>query len=204
MRHVLRWDSAALVIASLLAPWQILHAQQAGQWNIAPRLGLVFWDDAAAIQDPVLSSGDCDYPQFDQTCASGLNNLQAGISALYRVTRQVSLGLAFDVGRPVSNGAYFPAASMEIGGRQRLTLINQRLTILQYAVEAQVAPYSGRLSPFLVGSVGGYTLYKDPGKTDLAGTTGFETSTDVMFSVGIGVDWAFGAATGLRIEVRDA
>jgi hypothetical protein len=190
-------------MVALLVPLQTLHAQRQGQWNITPRLGLVFWDKASGFQDPVLSGGDCDYPQFNHTCGSFTNNLMAGLSALYWFADAFAVGLAFDVARPVSNGAYFKAASMESRGIQELTLVSQRVTTLQYQVEAEWTPSTGRLSPFLTGGVGGYTIYLDPPKADQASSTGFESFSDLMFSVGIGIDWGLGSAGGLRLALVD-
>lgn len=204
MRHLLRWGSSTLVIAALLVPSHTVHAQRAaGQFQITPRLGYVAWDNASGIQDPVLNSGDCDYPQFGQECARGTNNLMAGISALYGLTNNLSLGVGFDVARPVTNGTFFSAAEIEIAGLQELTLINQRLTVIQYTAEGQFAFAVGRIAPFVVGSVGGYTVYKEASKSDFAGTTGFERFGDLMFSVGLGLDFLLAAGSGFRIEVRD-
>jgi hypothetical protein len=77
MRNTLRWVTAVLVMVAVLVPLQPLHAQRQGQWNITPRLGLVFWDKASGFQDPLLSGGDCDYPQYNHTCGSFTNNLMS-------------------------------------------------------------------------------------------------------------------------------
>ena len=203
MRHLIRWGCSALVLAALLVPWQTLHAQREGRWNVTPHIGLVLWDNASAIQDPVLSSGDCDLPELNQECAKLTNNLMAGISALYWVQEKIAVGLTFDVARPISNGAYFTPAVMEVAGEQSLSFVNQRLTVLQYAVAAEFAPSIARLSPFVNGSIGGYTVYPEAGKTDFAAVSGFETFTDIMFSVGVGLDYALGESGGIRLELRD-
>lgn len=203
MRKFIRWGAVTLALAGVLAPLQTLHAQGQGRWEISPRIGLVFWDNASALQDPLLSGGDCDFPEFNHECASTFNSLMAGISALYGITDQIQLGLAFDVSRPVSNGAYFPAATIEIGGLQQLTLVSQRLTVIQYQVEGEWSPTFARLAPFVTGGLGGYTVYKDAAKADQAGVTGFETFTGLMFSVGVGLNWAFGEGAGIRAELRD-
>ena len=203
MRDSTRWVAAALILLALVGPLQTLQAQEKGEWNVTPRLGLVFWDKASGFQDPVLKSGDCDYPEYNHTCASFTNNLMAGLSALYWFAEGVAVGLAFDVARPVTNGAYFTAANMQTAGEQELTLISQRVTTLQYQVEAEWAPLRGGFSPYLTGGVGGYTIYLDPPKADQASATGFESFSDVMFSVGLGLDMAFGEATGLRVALVD-
>jgi len=203
MRHLIRWGSGALALVFVLAPLQTLYGQEEGRWEISPRIGMVFWDNAAGLQDPALSSGDCDFPQFNHECGSAFNNLMAGLSAHYGVTNQIALGLTFDVARPVSNGAYFPAAEIEIGGVQELTLVSQRLTVIQYQVEGEWSPKFARLAPFVVASAGGYTVYKDAAKADQAGVTGFETFSGPMFSIGLGLNWAFGEGSGLRVELRD-
>ncbi len=202
MQNLIGRVSAALVIAALLVPTQSLQAQRKGQWNVTPRLGLVFWDDAAAIQDPVLGSSECDFPQFDQTCVSVANSLMAGISAMYNFTERFAVGLSFDVARPVTNGAYFPAASMVIAGQDQLTFVNQRLTILQYQVQGDWAP-DWRLAPVVLAAIGGYTVYPDPPKADFASVTGFNTRADLMYSIGVGVDWNLGASGGLRLTLVD-
>jgi hypothetical protein len=203
MRYLPNWGSALLVVAALLVPSQTLQAQREGRWIITPRLGQVFWDDAAALQDPALNSDKCDFPEFNQTCAAFTNNLQAGISLLYGVAERFSVGLSFDVVRPVTNGAYFPPVEMEIGGQQELTVINQRLTIVQYAVEGEWGPPLGRIFPYVVGSIGGYTVYMDPAKVDFAGVTGFQKFGDLMYTLGVGIDFAIGSTAGLRVEFRD-
>lgn len=202
MRHFIRLGSTALVLVAILVPSQALHAQRQGRWSVAARLGLVAWDKAAGIQDPILASSDCDYPALNQTCASTGNSLMGGISALYYIANSIGIGLAFDVSRPITNGAYFPAAEMEFQGAQDLTLVNQRLTILQYQVAGEWS-LDRKLSPVVTGGVGGYTVYPDPPKEDAAATTGFQNFSDVMFSVGLGLDWAVSAAGGLRLSVTD-
>ncbi len=203
MRYLPNWGSALLVVGALLAPSGPLHAQRQGRWMITPRIGQVFWDDAAGLQDEVLNSDKCDFPEFNQTCAVFTNNVQAGISLLYGVAQRFSVGLSFDVTRPVTNGAYFPPVEMEIGGEQQLTLLSQRLTIVQYAVEGEWGPSLGRIAPYVVGSIGGYTVYMEPAKVDFAGVTGFQRFGDVMYSLGAGLDFALGSAAGLRLEFRD-
>lgn len=204
MRHIARWSCAALAGMAVAVSAQTAQAQRAGRFVVAPRLGYVAWDKAAGLQDNVLHSGECDYPNFGQTCAGTGNNLQAGISALYAFTDRLALGITADVGRPVSNGAYFPAANMEIAGRQELTLVSQRLTTLQYGLEGQftVLPES-RVMPFLVGSVGGVVVYKDAPKVDVAGSTGFNTFSNFMFTFGGGFDYTLTGQTALRLEFRD-
>lgn len=203
MRNFIRWGPTVLAVSLLLMPWQSLQAQRQGRWNVTPRVGLVLWDDASAIQDPVFHSDDCDYPEFNHECSAFSNNLQAGLSALYGLTERISIGLAFDFGRPVTNGAYFPAATMERAGTQELTLVNQRLTVLQYSIEGAWAPSFARLSPFVNAGIGGYTVYLDAPKADFAGVSGFDSFTDLRFSIGVGLDFALGEASGIRLEVRD-
>lgn len=203
MRNSLIWGAAALILLALGAPLHTLQAQEKGQWNVTPRLGLVFWDKASGFQDPVLNGGDCDYPQYNHECASFTNNLMAGLSALYWLTDGLAVGLAVDVARPVTNGAYFTAANMETAGLQELTLVSQRVTALQYQVEAEWAPLTGGFSPYITGSVGGYTIYLDPPKADQASATGFEHFSDLMFGVGVGLDMAFGESAGLRLALVD-
>jgi hypothetical protein len=204
MRQILGRAGAALVIVALLVPWQSLDAQveRQGRWDIVPRIGYVMWDDAGGLQDPVFNGGACDYPDFNQTCASAANSLMAGLSALYWFVDAFAIGVAFDVARPVTNGAYFLPAEMTISGASQLTLVSQRLTVLQYQVEGEFAP-NWKLAPVVMGGIGGYTVYGDPPKSDAAAVTGFKSQSDLMFSIGVGLDWALGAAGGLRLSVTD-
>ena len=151
MRNLVRIGSAAVVIAALLMP-QTLNAQERkGRWNIFPRLGLVAWDNAAAIQDPVLSKGKCDYPEFGMDCSSVWNNLQGGIAANYFLTESFELGIAVDFSRPISNGAYFPAVEMGVSGQNTLSFVNQRLSIADAALQVEMSAFM-RLEP---GGAGG-------------------------------------------------
>jgi hypothetical protein len=188
----------------MLVPLQTLQAQErTGNWNVFARVGLVAWDKAAALQDPVLASGECDYPANGMTCSSVWNNVMGGIGLLYGLNENLSVGLTFDVARPVSNGAYFPAAAMQAAGEQELTFVNMRMTIVQYQVAAEWAPGFAKLSPYVSGSLGGYNVYRSASKIDQAGVTGSETFADIMFSIGVGLDWSLGETTGFRVEIAD-
>jgi hypothetical protein len=77
------------------------------------------------------------------------------------------------------------------------------VTTLQYQLEGQLSPFTGTLQPYLSGGFGGYTIYLDPPKADQAASTGYESFSDLMFSIGIGIDWALGSAGGLRLAVVD-
>ncbi|NIR45100.1 MAG: hypothetical protein GWN99_12005 [Gemmatimonadetes bacterium] len=204
MRSLLRMGSAALLLAALLVPWQTLDAQdRQGNWIIYPRIGLIAWDDAAAIQDPLLSGGNCDFPEVGMECSSSLNNVQAGISVGYYLTPSVGVGLAVDISRPITNGAYFPAVEFEVAGEQSLTFVNQRLTIADAVAQVEWAPSVGALKPFLNGGVGIYAVWPEAKKEDKAAVTGFQSFTDLMFQVGVGLDWSIGETTGFRIELSD-
>lgn len=204
MRNVLRMGSAVLVCTALLVPWRSLDAQdRQGSWIIYPRIGLVAWDDAAAIQDPLLSGGSCDFPEVGMECSSVWNNVQAGISTAYYMTPSIGIGLAVDLSRPVSNGAYFPAVSLEVAGEQRLSFVNQRLTIADAVAQVEWAPSVGAFKPFLTGGIGMYAVWPEAKKEDKAGVTGFQSFSDVMFQLGVGIDWSIGETTGFRIELSD-
>jgi outer membrane protein W len=196
--------STALFFAALLAPLHTLEAQdREGRWQIYPRLALVAWDNAAAIQDPVLSKGKCDYPNVGMECSSMWNNLQGGISASYFFTNALAVGLAVDVARPISNGAYFPAISMEVAGEQFLSFVNQRLTIADAMAQVEYVLSIGSLRPYLNGGVGIYAVWPEANKSDQHAVTGYESFTDLMFQIGFGIDFAVGSNTGFRIELTD-
>lgn len=204
MRNLVRLGSTALFFAALLAPLHTLEAQdREGRWQIYPRIALMAWDNQAAIQDPVLSKGKCDYPAVGMECSSIWNNLQGGISASYFLTNSIAVGIAVDASRPVSNGAYFPPVNMEVAGEQFLSYVNQQLTIADALAQVEYMLSIGSLRPFINGGVGIYAVWPEASKNDIHAVTGYESFTDLMFQLGFGLDFAVGSNTGFRIEVTD-
>ncbi len=191
-----------MVIAALLMPQTLDAQERKGRWNIFPYLGLVAWDNAAAIQDPVLGSSKCSYPELGMDCSSFWNNLQGGISANYFLTEMFQIGLAVDISRPVSNGAYFPAVEMEVSGQQSLSFVNQRITIADAIAQVEWMANSS-FAPFVNAGVGWYVVWPEASKSDQAAVTGYESFSDLMLNVGVGLDWRLGDTTGFRVEVGD-
>jgi hypothetical protein len=202
MRNLVRIGSTALVIAALLMPQTLDAQERKGRWSIFPYLGLVAWDNAAAVQDPVLANSKCSYPELGMDCSSLWNNLQGGIAANYFLTETFQIGLAVDASRPISNGAYFPAVEMEVAGTQSLSFVNQRLTIVDAMLQVEWMP-TARFAPFVNAGVGWYVVWPEANKSDQFATTGFESFSDLMVNVGVGLDWRVGTAAGFRIQVGD-
>jgi hypothetical protein len=191
-----------LVIAALLMPQTLDAQERKGRWNIFPYLGLVAWDNSAAIQDPVLSNSKCSYPELGMDCSSLWNNLQGGIGANYFLTDMFQIGLAVDFSRPVSNGAYFPAVNMEVSGQQSLSFVNQRMSVADVIIQGEWMANS-RFAPFVNAGVGWYFVWPEASKNDQAAVTGFESFNDLMFNIGVGLDWRIGTSTGFRLMVGD-
>lgn len=146
----------------------------AQNFEIGPRLGYVMWK-----------------PETGMTEAAML-----GVDAIYKVNRHIGLGARFDVARPGTDGQYFPA-EMTFNDTTVILAVSQPLTVLQYAVQAQLET-GGSFSVFAKGGAGGRTISLDP-----QAARGQVSTSDWMFSAGAGVRIRAGSGTSVMLEVQD-
>jgi hypothetical protein len=158
----------------------VLAAAAAGplaaqQFEIGPRLGYVKWKEATGLE----------------------NSAMLGVDAMYRVNSNIGLGVRFDVARPGTDGAYFPA-EMQFGTDSTLVFaVSQPVTVLQYGAQAEVG-FGGAIGVFLKGGAGGRTFTMDP-----QASNGRITVTDWGFTAGAGFRIRAGGGTSITLEVQD-
>ena len=122
-----------------------------------------------------------------------------GIEALYHITPNLSIGPLAEYVRTETDGSFFVAAIDFGADSTRVFEAAQRISVLQYGgqIRFDFSP-SQRISPYLVGGAGGYTLYLDTQSND-----GFKRITNRMLQGGGGIQFNVTDATGFQIEVRD-
>jgi len=143
-------------------------------FEIGPRLGYVKWQEETGIE----------------------NAAMLGVDAIYRISSRVGLGVRFDVARPGTDNQYF-AAEMSFGDTTLIFAVVQPLTVLQYAVQAQVET-GGTFSVFAKGGAGGRTISLDP-----QAARGRVSTTDWAFNAGGGIRFRAGGGTSVLLEVQD-
>jgi hypothetical protein len=149
-------------------------AQETGSFAIGPRLGYVKYAKDTGIRAGPL----------------------VGLDGLFFVTRNVGVGFLLSVGRAETDSSYFPA-EMSIGDTTFIFGVKQPLTMTQFQVQAAFR-FGGRIQPFISGSAGGYRVNLDPQVAQ-----GPDSFTKLGMSVGGGVEFSVGSATGIWIEARD-
>ena len=143
-------------------------------FEIGPRLGYVKYKEATGIKGAAM----------------------LGVDAIYHLNSHLGLGVRFDVSRPGTEGKYFPA-EMTFTDTTMVFAVSQPLTVLQYAVQAQVET-GGSIGLFLKGGAGGRTITLDP-----QAAHGRVNVSDWAFQAGAGVRINAGAGTSVKLEVQD-
>jgi hypothetical protein len=151
----------------------------AQDFEIGPHLGYVKFKDATGLD------------------AGGM----LGLDAVFRISSRIGIGARLDVGRPRTDGKFFPAemsfSPVLESDTTLLFEVEQPVTLLQYHVQATVET-GGALSLFARGGGGGYTITLDPqvaaGRRNVSG---------LGFSVGGGVRLRTSSGTSIVVEVLD-
>lgn len=146
----------------------------AQQFDVGPRLGYVLYKEATGLKSAAM----------------------LGLDAVYHVSNRLGLGVRFDVGRPGTDGKFFPA-EMSFGDTTLVFAVKQPVTFVHYAAQAQVET-GGSLSVFGVGSAGRYLITMDPQTA-----RGRATLEDWAFVAGGGVRFRTGGGTSVQLEVQD-
>lgn len=183
MRLSLRMAACAVLAFASTAQGQATTAQAsagARPFSVMPRFGYIMFDDASGIEG-----------------AAAL-----GLDATYQVTSLLGVTAAATFSRPVTNGDDFIGA-MYLGAPPFDTTFlyraQQPITVADVSIGARLAiPLLGRLSPYLQGGIGGYTLYLDPQ------TSGPDNRVQRMSAnFGGGIGFRFTEAIGVSLDVRD-
>lgn len=121
------------------------------------------------------------------------------IEALYQITPRISVGPAIQFIRAETDGSFFVAALDFGADSTRVFEVGQTLTSLQYGgnIHFDLMP-GNQLNPYVIGGVGGYTLYLDAQAND-----NFQRISHLMFQGGGGVRYAVTESAGVQLDVRD-
>ena len=140
--------------------------------------------------------------RFDE--ASGIDNAATlGIDAIYNFTRMFGVGLGASFSRPVTSGDDFIGA-IYLGDTTFLYRAQQPIQIADVNLVGMMRlPTFGRMSPYLRGGVGGYTIFLDPQVSDEVGQAGRNRIQRMSVNAGGGVAFRFSEALGMTLDVRD-
>jgi hypothetical protein len=159
------------------------HAQSAAQqFHVSPKAGFIRFDEASSLEN-----------------AGALT-----VDAMYSLTSMFSLGIGLTVARPSTRGEDFVAAltfgDPTKGDTTFYFNVEQPVSILDASLNGKVGlPLTvSRISPFLTGGVGYYTLYLDP---QVVG--GDRRFGRMSMNFGGGLDLRLAENSGIVLEVRD-
>lgn len=167
------------VLAAVAAGAAQGQSVSAGPVTIAPLVGLIKWDEGAALDDAAVG----------------------GLSATYRVSGGLSLGAFIEGVRPSTIGTYFPAALLRTGGvsgTTQLFFVSQRVTVMNYGGRASYGFNLGKADAYVGVGLGQYTVFPDVQQAN-----GVATFSGTSWELGAGLGISIGEATGLRFDIRN-
>jgi opacity protein-like surface antigen len=183
--------SALAGVAFVLATDSVVaQALTSGRFTVTPLVGTIRFDDASALAN---KKADADGEFTENVFTPTI-----GLSADYKVTRQVGLGFYFEAARPQTRGDYFPSLLLNFGPNAELRTISQRVTLMMYGLQGMATFGVGALQPYVAGGAGFVTINGDPQQNDRN-----ESFTNTQFQFGGGIGYAVSGNTTLRLDVRD-
>lgn len=121
-----------------------------------------------------------------------------GVDLMYNLSRFFSVGPSLMVSQPETNGEDFGAALI-YGDTTYLFRVTQPLTVFNASLNASAhLPTYGRVSPFITGGVGYYTLYLDPQVSN-----GSKRFGRMSLNASAGAAFRFNKSTGIELSVGD-
>jgi opacity protein-like surface antigen len=169
------------------------QALQAGRFQVTPLLGTIRWDNASALAN---KEADEETGEFSKTVLTP----SVGLSADYKVWRELGVGFYFEAARPTTRGDYFPSVLFNFGATlpAELRTVSQRVTVMMYGVQGSFEFGVGKLLPYVTGGLGAVTVNQDPQQSD-----GNSSYTTGQFQLGGGLGYQVSSSTTLRLDVRD-
>lgn len=161
-----------------------------GRFTITPVVGTIRFDEASALANKKAND--------DGAFTENVFTPTVGLSADYKLARQLGLGFYFEAARPQTRGDYFPSLLLNFGQNAQLRTISQRVTLMMYGLQGTGTFGVGRLQPFVSGGVGFVTVNGDPQQND-----GNASFTNGQFQFGGGLGYAVSGNTTVRLDVRD-
>lgn len=158
----------------------VLPGTVAAQWvprqfSVTPRGGFMTFDESSGIDDaPYL-----------------------GVEAAYTISPFLSIGTGLSVSRPQTVGDFF-VTQLTFADTTFYLAVEQPLMMLDIGLTAQARFPGDRLTPFVTGGVGYYTLFLDPQVE-----TSPEKIGDISAMAGAGLHIRLGRQVGIQFEVRD-
>ena len=117
------------------------------------------------------------------------------------VTENIGLGFLIDYARTETDDDIFPLAQFRFLQADSTTLVAllQPLTLFHYQFIGTIGTSRGEsVYAYLMGGIGGYTIYLDPQSNDAA-----ERQSDLAFSFGGAVKLRISGSAGIELGVRD-
>lgn len=159
-----------------------LAAQASNRFTVGAHTGYTKFGDATALENEPFIGVDAAY----RLANFGLGGLDVG------------LGFTFAASRPKTRGDQFPVVAFDFGDTTFLFTVAQRVTMLQYGVQAVLGHSFGRMRLYGMGGGGAYSMLLDSRQN-----VSSQTFTKPMGLVGGGLEYAVGENFGFRFEARD-
>jgi hypothetical protein len=171
----MRIRTALLVASALTLPMSASAQWSTRQFSVTPRGGFMTFDNSSGID----------------------NAPYIGVDAAYAVSPFLSIGTGLTISRPQTIGDYF-ISQLSFGDTTLYLAVEQPLMMIDVALNAQARYPGDRITPFLNGGIGYYTLDLDPQVE-----TRPERLGGISGNVGAGLLFRLGEQVGIQLEVRD-
>ncbi len=171
----MRIRTALLVTFALMLPMSASAQWSTRQFSVTPRGGFMTFDNSSGID----------------------NAPYIGVDAAYAVSPFLSIGTGLTISRPQTIGDYF-ISQLSFGDTTLYLAVEQPLMMIDVALNAQARYPGDRITPFLNGGIGYYTLDLDPQVE-----TRPERLGGISGNVGAGLLFRLGEQVGIQLEVRD-
>ena len=124
-------------------------------------------------------------------------NIQGRIFA----TQNIGLGFSLDYSRTETDNDIFPLGEFRFTTVDSTTFValKQAVATFHYQFIGTLGTSIGeKLYPYVLGGIGGYTIYLDPQQTEAVNRV-----SDLSFSLGGAIKWALGTSSAIELSVRD-
>lgn len=146
----------------------------------------------------VIGGGAIMHPNHSALVAvSPVLNLQGQM----HLTENFGVGFALDYTRTSTDDDIFPYAQFRFPTADSTLLVSLRqpVSVFNYQLTGTLGTGVGeRLYPYLVGGVGGYTVYLDPQQNDKS-----VRQTDLAFTLGGAMKIGIGSSSSIDLSIRD-
>lgn len=182
---------ALLAALALLAPAAGAQAEPR-RFTVGAHAGRIFFDDASAFDDAGFAGIDASF----------------ALPAFGMGSRSLDLGVGFNLSASLPTTRYdqFPAVLFDFGDTSFVQGVSQRVTVLEYGLQANVGTTLGRFRVYGLGGAGFYTMRMDPRlerEPRSFDEGAIRTYTEPEFQLGGGINWVVSRSIGVRAELRN-